>query len=440
MASLFEFFPKGYFGQVNKIESSFVVTSHQEIATGELSAHEETDLVVNTVKGLPTWLNLSESMQLPEEDQKALVKVLEDPSKYKTILDEIDGETTPCTSCCSAIALPMKICSWSLSLTTEEVLPVKIPLNGKSRKQVDNKCELLLVREDVKQIKQTSMIKEMPISKDSMAPQIFKYIPKAQRRKGELSLVEISTSKISKLANKRALDTVDRGLLEKPLTLLLTKQHTTGRPPFEGFVKSVRDESLPTKLTTEGFDSKTYRLTANAGIDYRNSPSQVELNPEVTGLRPLVFYRFREPKDYESKPEGSSQKSVFERIGSRDIKVDGEGLKRLRKKADDGNEIHRTVPSRMMCKIRWGIQTEEMLQIRRRDGSNTKYGRRSRCTQDRLSKDKRSRHHSLFSAFENELKLIAHHWQISSLRAVIFESVESHHSFNPIAVVQKDVH
>ncbi|KAL3509476.1 hypothetical protein ACH5RR_028877 [Cinchona calisaya] len=38
LASLFEFFPKGYFDRVKKIESSFVVTSHQEIATGELSA------------------------------------------------------------------------------------------------------------------------------------------------------------------------------------------------------------------------------------------------------------------------------------------------------------------------------------------------------------------------------------------------------------------
>ncbi|KAL3510082.1 hypothetical protein ACH5RR_029483 [Cinchona calisaya] len=33
LTSLFEFFPKGYFGQVNKIESSFMATSHQEIAT-----------------------------------------------------------------------------------------------------------------------------------------------------------------------------------------------------------------------------------------------------------------------------------------------------------------------------------------------------------------------------------------------------------------------
>ncbi|KAL3504461.1 hypothetical protein ACH5RR_034302 [Cinchona calisaya] len=41
LASLFEFFPKGYFGQVNKIESSFLVTSHQEIATGELSSQEK---------------------------------------------------------------------------------------------------------------------------------------------------------------------------------------------------------------------------------------------------------------------------------------------------------------------------------------------------------------------------------------------------------------
>ncbi|KAL3524862.1 hypothetical protein ACH5RR_013234 [Cinchona calisaya] len=81
LASLFEFFPKGYFGQVNKIASSFMVISRQEIATGELSAQEETDLAVHIIKGLPTWLNLSEAIQLPEEDRKALVKVLEDPSK-----------------------------------------------------------------------------------------------------------------------------------------------------------------------------------------------------------------------------------------------------------------------------------------------------------------------------------------------------------------------
>ncbi|KAL3506358.1 hypothetical protein ACH5RR_031740 [Cinchona calisaya] len=62
LESLFEFFPKGYFGQINKIESSFMVTSHQEIIMEKLSAQEETDLVVHTVKGLPTWLNLSEAM------------------------------------------------------------------------------------------------------------------------------------------------------------------------------------------------------------------------------------------------------------------------------------------------------------------------------------------------------------------------------------------
>ncbi|KAL3534887.1 hypothetical protein ACH5RR_003348 [Cinchona calisaya] len=68
LTSLFEFFPKGYFGKVNKIESSFMVTSHQEMVTGEISAQEKTDLVVHMVKGLRTWLNLSEAIQLVEED------------------------------------------------------------------------------------------------------------------------------------------------------------------------------------------------------------------------------------------------------------------------------------------------------------------------------------------------------------------------------------
>ncbi|KAL3513376.1 hypothetical protein ACH5RR_026093 [Cinchona calisaya] len=34
LTSLFEFFAKGYFGQVNKIDSSFMMTSHQEITIG----------------------------------------------------------------------------------------------------------------------------------------------------------------------------------------------------------------------------------------------------------------------------------------------------------------------------------------------------------------------------------------------------------------------
>ncbi|KAL3515953.1 hypothetical protein ACH5RR_022855 [Cinchona calisaya] len=93
---LFKFFPKNYFGQVNKIQSSFMATSHQEIAIGELSTQEEHNLVVHTVKGLLAWLNLNEAMWLPEENQKALVKVLKNSLKYKTILEEIDAETTPC--------------------------------------------------------------------------------------------------------------------------------------------------------------------------------------------------------------------------------------------------------------------------------------------------------------------------------------------------------
>ncbi|KAL3502901.1 hypothetical protein ACH5RR_037350 [Cinchona calisaya] len=150
LVSLFEFFPKGYFDQINKIVSSFMVTSHQEIAMGELSTQDETDLVVHTVY---------------------------------------------------------------------------------------NECEALHVKEDVKQIQQMSMIKEKPINRDPMAPQIFLYVPKAKRKECELPFVEVLTSKTLELANKKAWDAVDRGLLEKYLPLPLTKQHAVGKPPSDGSVK-----------------------------------------------------------------------------------------------------------------------------------------------------------------------------------------------------------
>ncbi|KAL3535108.1 hypothetical protein ACH5RR_003569 [Cinchona calisaya] len=46
-----------------------------------------------------------------------------------------------------------------------------------------------------------------------------------------------------------------------------------------------------------------------------------------SGLRPLVFHQLKESKDYERKPEASSQNPVFERIKGRNIEAMAKGLK-----------------------------------------------------------------------------------------------------------------
>ncbi|KAL3504131.1 hypothetical protein ACH5RR_033972 [Cinchona calisaya] len=70
------------------------------------------------------------------------------------------------------------------------------------------------------------------------------------------------------------------------------------------------------------------------------------------GLHPSIFRQLGTSKDCKNKSEWSPQKSMFKRIGARDIKAHGKGLKRLRQEADDSNEIHSTVPSRMMRRTR----------------------------------------------------------------------------------------
>ncbi|KAL3528081.1 hypothetical protein ACH5RR_012737 [Cinchona calisaya] len=121
-----------------------------------------------------------------------------------------------------------------------------------------------------------------------------------------------------------AFDTVDRGISEKHFTLPLTKQQTARRLPLKDFVKSVRGGSLPKMRTTKGFDPKAYKLIVNAVYDYKNPPSLGKLN---------LKSQLRAPKDHESKPEESLQKSVFERIRARDIISDDKGIKRLREEA-----------------------------------------------------------------------------------------------------------
>ncbi|KAL3522957.1 hypothetical protein ACH5RR_015791 [Cinchona calisaya] len=166
-----------------------------------------------------------------------------------------------------------------------------------------------------------------------MALQVFKYVPKARRRE-------------------------DRR-----------------KATIEGFVKLVRDESLPQKRTIEGIgisiqenDGLSSRYFVFQRIQRDGLPSQEHCaifsrlsSPKLqddqlgSGLLPSVFHWLGESKDHESKPEGSSQKSVFERIGDRDIKTNGKGLKRLGKEVEDDNEICSTMPSRMMHKTRWEI-------------------------------------------------------------------------------------
>ncbi|KAL3499964.1 hypothetical protein ACH5RR_039057 [Cinchona calisaya] len=206
----------------------------------------------------------------------------------------------------------------------------KVYFESSSRRPVDDNMNLLatgaisiqwviLCRAE---IQHTSMIKQMPISKDSMALQVFKYVPKALRREGELPFVEVSTSEISKPANMRALDAVDHGLLEKHLTVPLEKQKTVAKPPLEGFVKSVRDESLPQKRTTEGFDLKAYKLMANAEIgtsiqenDGLSSRSSVFQRIQRDGLPNQEYFsvsgRLSSPNPQDDQLDSGLRPSVF---------------------------------------------------------------------------------------------------------------------------------
>ncbi|KAL3507476.1 hypothetical protein ACH5RR_032858 [Cinchona calisaya] len=101
------------------------------------------------------------------------------------------------------------------------------------------------------------------------------------------------------------------------------------------------------RIQRNGLSNKEH--SSISGCQSSPKPQDDQLD---VGLHPSVFHRLRESKDYKSKPEGLSQKSVLEMIGGRDIKANGKGLKRLRKEADDSNEIRSTVPSRMMRKTR----------------------------------------------------------------------------------------
>ncbi|KAL3516337.1 hypothetical protein ACH5RR_023239 [Cinchona calisaya] len=93
----------------------------------------------------------------------------------------------------------------------------------------------------------------------------------------------------------------------------------------------------------------------NSSVSGRLNSSKLQDDQNDSGLHPSVFHRLRKSKDYESKPEGSSQKSVFERIRGKNIKIDGKGLKRLRKEEDDSNKICSAMPSRMKQKTHWEI-------------------------------------------------------------------------------------
>ncbi|KAL3533320.1 hypothetical protein ACH5RR_006841 [Cinchona calisaya] len=231
LTSLFEFFPKGYFGQENKMDSSFMLTSHQTIAIGELSAQEETNLVVHMVKGLPTWPSLSETTQLPEEDPNALV---------------------------------------------------------------------------------------------------FKYVPKARKRKAYKLMANIgydygNPPSLGKL-NLEVTETIDEQSKQpSPQRLVLEHIEPLGARAsvFDRIGTSTQENDglssrsfVFQRIQRDGLPKKEYSIVSG-----RLSSPKPQDDHHDSGLCPSVFHRLREFKDYESKPKGSSQKFVFERIGDRNIKA-----------------------------------------------------------------------------------------------------------------------
>ncbi|KAL3509999.1 hypothetical protein ACH5RR_029400 [Cinchona calisaya] len=285
LTSLFEFFPKGYFGQVDKIESSFMVTSHQEIG-------------------------ISEAVQLLEVDRKALVKVLEDPSKYKTILEEIDVEATRYAEERKALGKPSTIrARLNVSRTSTVTL--------KGRKEKKTTLYMTIEETSDEQKKQPSPRRSVLERIEPLGARVFVFD-------------RIGTS----------------------------TQENDGLSSRSSVFQRIQRNGLPNQ--------------EHSSVSSHLSLPRPQDDQLDSSLRPSVFHWLKESKDYESKPDGSSQKSVFERIGGRDIKAYGKGLKRLRKETDDNNEIRRTVPSCMMRKTRWEIRIEGMLKIMRRTIIHTK--------------------------------------------------------------------